>query len=115
MEEKIYVAREFAVSHDGEKIAATVEIEPKKVTPCVNGTPWDSWYEKIWSLKFSPDRRQVCAVLQDYKWNKVETYYPHWMEIVITVGIITIEVLAFRWIVNRMPILYDHQEYGKMY
>jgi hypothetical protein len=33
------------------------------------------------------------------------------MEVVITVGIITMEVIAFRWIVNRMAILYDHPDY----
>jgi Ni/Fe-hydrogenase subunit HybB-like protein len=46
-----------------------------------------------------------------YNWNAAERYYPHWMEITITVGIITMEVLAFRWIVNRMAILYDHTDY----
>lgn len=46
-----------------------------------------------------------------FNWNAPERYYPHWMEVVITVGIITMEVLAFRWIVNRMAILYDHQDF----
>jgi Ni/Fe-hydrogenase subunit HybB-like protein len=46
-----------------------------------------------------------------FNWNAMERYYPHWMEVVITVGIITMEVLAFRWIVNRMAILYDHPDY----
>ena len=31
------VVQEFAVSNDGEKIAAVVEIENKKAVPCVNG------------------------------------------------------------------------------
>jgi len=46
-----------------------------------------------------------------FNWNAPERYYPHWMEVVITVGIITMEVIAFRWIVNRMAILYDHPDY----
>jgi len=46
-----------------------------------------------------------------FNWNAPVRYYPHWMEITITVGIITMEVLAFRWIVNRMAILYDHPDY----
>lgn len=46
-----------------------------------------------------------------FNWNAMERYYPHWKEVVITVGIITMEVLAFRWIVNRMAILYDHPDY----
>lgn len=47
-----------------------------------------------------------------FNWNAAERYYPRWTEIVITVGVITMGVLAFRWIVNRMAILYDHPDYG---
>jgi len=46
-----------------------------------------------------------------FNWNAAERYFPHWMEVTITVGIITMEVLAFRWIVNRMAILYDHPDH----
>ncbi len=46
-----------------------------------------------------------------FNWNAAEQYYPHWMEVVITITIITIGLLTFRWIVNRMPILYDHPDY----
>lgn len=46
-----------------------------------------------------------------FGWNASERYYPKWTEIVITIGIITMGVLAFRWIVNRMAILYDHPDY----
>jgi Ni/Fe-hydrogenase subunit HybB-like protein len=44
-------------------------------------------------------------------WSRPEPYYPHWMEIVISVTIVTIGVLTFRWIVNRMPVLREHPEY----
>lgn len=37
-----------------------------------------------------------------------ERYYPHWMEVVLTITIVTIGILTFQWIMNRMPILYDH-------
>ena len=40
-----------------------------------------------------------------------DRYFPHWMEIALTVTIVTIGVLTFRWIMNRMPILYDHPDY----
>ena len=46
-----------------------------------------------------------------FNWNAAERYYPLWTEVVITIGIITMGVLTFRWIVNRMAILYDHPEY----
>lgn len=38
-------------------------------------------------------------------------YFPHWMEIVLTITIITIGIMTFQWIMNRMPILYDHPDF----
>lgn len=52
------------------------------------------------------NRINMCIVA--FNWNADIRYYPSWMEVVITLGIITLEILLFRWIVNRMPILYDH-------
>lgn len=46
-----------------------------------------------------------------FNWNIEEQYIPHWMEFTITITIITIGLLTFRWIINRMPILYDHPDY----
>jgi Ni/Fe-hydrogenase subunit HybB-like protein len=40
-----------------------------------------------------------------FKWDSPEHYYPSWMEIEITLAIILIEIWAFRWVVNRMPVL----------
>jgi Ni/Fe-hydrogenase subunit HybB-like protein len=50
-----------------------------------------------------------------FNWNAPERYYPLWTEIAITVGVITMGVLTFRWIVNRMAILYDHPDYESMH
>ena len=42
-----------------------------------------------------------------YNWNlpSAERYLPNWIEIWVSVTLVTIGVVAFRWIVNRMPIL----------
>jgi len=48
-----------------------------------------------------------------FNWNAPERYYPMWTEVVITIGVVTMGVLTFRWIVNRMAILYDHPQYGE--
>ena len=40
-----------------------------------------------------------------FKWDFPNHYYPSWMEVVITMAIILIEIWAFRWIVNRMAVL----------
>jgi len=45
-------------------------------------------------------------------WNVPDRYFPSVMEFITTLTIVTIGILTFRFIVNRMPILYDHPEYG---
>ncbi|RPJ82808.1 MAG: hypothetical protein EHM13_08420, partial [Acidobacteria bacterium] len=40
-----------------------------------------------------------------FNWNAAERYVPSATEILISVTIITIGVMTFRWIVNRMPVL----------
>jgi Ni/Fe-hydrogenase subunit HybB-like protein len=44
-------------------------------------------------------------------WSRPVAYYPSWMEIVITLTVITTGVMVYRWIVNRMPVLREHPEY----
>lgn len=46
-----------------------------------------------------------------FNWNQPERYFPHWMEIAITITIITVGLLTFRFIVRRMPVLYKHPAY----
>jgi Ni/Fe-hydrogenase subunit HybB-like protein len=48
-----------------------------------------------------------------FNWNLPadERYVPHWMEIWTSVTIVTIGVIVFRWIANRMPILNEHPDY----
>jgi Ni/Fe-hydrogenase subunit HybB-like protein len=40
-----------------------------------------------------------------YNWDQVVRYFPSWMEVEVTLGVICAEIWAFRWIVNRMPVL----------
>jgi len=42
-----------------------------------------------------------------YNWQVAERYVPTWMEIVVTLMVIFVELIVLRWIVNRMPILSD--------
>ncbi|MDP3064647.1 MAG: hypothetical protein Q8O40_15800, partial [Chloroflexota bacterium] len=46
-----------------------------------------------------------------FNWNLPGHYYPRWSEVVITISLFTLLVVAFRWIVNRMPVLRDHPDY----
>jgi Ni/Fe-hydrogenase subunit HybB-like protein len=40
-----------------------------------------------------------------FKWYAAVRYVPSWMEIVVTLGVISAELWVFRWVVNRMPVL----------
>jgi Ni/Fe-hydrogenase subunit HybB-like protein len=40
-----------------------------------------------------------------WKWYAPVHYVPSWMEIVVTLGVISAELWVFRWVVNRMPVL----------
>jgi Ni/Fe-hydrogenase subunit HybB-like protein len=44
-------------------------------------------------------------------WSRPVAYFPSWMEMVVTITIVTIGVMTFRWIVNRMPVLREHPAY----
>jgi Ni/Fe-hydrogenase subunit HybB-like protein len=46
-----------------------------------------------------------------FNWNGPERYVPSWMEVMTTITIITLGLLTFRWIVNRMPVLREHPQY----
>jgi len=38
-------------------------------------------------------------------------YYPMWSEIALSVGVVAMLILAYRFIVNRMAIMYEHPDY----
>jgi len=47
-----------------------------------------------------------------FNWNVPDRYFPSNMEFMTTLTIVTLGVMTFRFIVNRMPVLYEHPEYG---
>ncbi len=46
-----------------------------------------------------------------FQWNLEDRYFPRWSEFAITIFVVTLGLLTFRWIVNRMPVLYVHPKY----
>ena len=40
-----------------------------------------------------------------------ERYWPHPMEIIVSLTLVTIGALVFRWIVNRMPVVREHPDW----
>ncbi len=56
------------VSPDGESMGAIVKDEEGKLTCCVNGSPWEQTYEKVYSVEFSPDSRLTAITMADDEW-----------------------------------------------
>lgn len=48
-----------------------------------------------------------------YRWDSATHYSPSWMEIVISLTIIFIQIWIFRWVITRMPVLRDSPEWAR--
>jgi len=57
------------------------------------------------------NRLNVSLIAFNWHLPMEERYFPHWMEIGITAFVITLGLIAFRFIVTRMPIFYEHPEF----
>lgn len=40
-----------------------------------------------------------------FRWDMAVRYVPSWMEIVVTLTVLFVEIWIFRWVINRMPVL----------
>lgn len=47
-----------------------------------------------------------------YNWDKPVHYVPSWMEITVSVTLVTLGIVLFRWIANRMPILSEDPRFA---
>jgi Ni/Fe-hydrogenase subunit HybB-like protein len=66
----------------------------------------------VWTvLGIVVNRFNVCLVAFNWHLPSEERYFPHWMEIAISVFLVTVGIIAYRFIVTRMPILYAHRDY----
>jgi hypothetical protein len=59
---------EFAVSPDGETIAAPVVTDAGSFRVWSSGQPWEGEFEKAWHLVFAPDGRLTALVRVDDEW-----------------------------------------------
>ena len=48
-----------------------------------------------------------------FKWNAPVRYYPSWIEIWVTLAVISMELWVFRWVINRMPVFTEHPKAAK--
>ncbi len=57
------------------------------------------------------NRFNICIIAFNWHLPRSDRYFPHWMEIAISVFLVTLFILAFRFIATRMPIFYEHPDY----
>jgi Ni/Fe-hydrogenase subunit HybB-like protein len=57
------------------------------------------------------NRLNVSLIAFNWYLPMEERYIPHWGEIGVTVFVVTCGILAFRFIVTRMPVFYEHPDY----
>lgn len=69
------------------------------------------WTAGLTVLGVVVNRLNVSLVAFNYHLPASERYFPHWMEIVISLFIVTIGLVAYKFIVSRMPIFYEHPDY----
>jgi hypothetical protein len=43
-------------------------------------------------------------------WNLPHREFVHWKEVLIVISVVTIQILVYRWIVTRMPVLREHPQ-----
>jgi Ni/Fe-hydrogenase subunit HybB-like protein len=66
----------------------------------------------VWTvLGIILNRLNVSVIAFNWHLPSSERYFPHWMEIGISVFLVTIGVILYRFIVTRMPVLYEHTDY----
>ena len=57
------------------------------------------------------NRLNVSVIAFNWNLPSAQRYFPSWMEIATSIFIITIGVVAYRFIATHMPILYEHPDY----
>ena len=57
------------------------------------------------------NRLNISLIAFNWHLPSSERYFPHWMEIGISIFIVTLGLIAFKFIVTRMPIFYAHPDY----
>ena len=50
-----------------------------------------------------------------FNWQLPHREFFYWKEIVVLASIVTIEIVVYRWIVNRMPVHMEHPRYRGMH
>jgi len=69
------------------------------------------WTSAITVLGIVLNRLNVSLICFNWNLPADERYSPHWMEVGITLFVVTLFLLVFRFIVTRMPVFHEHPEF----
>ncbi|MBG0789532.1 MAG: Ni/Fe-hydrogenase cytochrome b subunit [Desulfovibrionaceae bacterium] len=73
--------------------------------------PLIKWAAGLTVLGIVVNRFNVSLVAFNYFLPSSQRYFPSWSEITISLFVVAIGVLAFRFITTRMPIFHEHPDY----
>jgi Ni/Fe-hydrogenase subunit HybB-like protein len=77
----------------------------------IKNLPLIKWTSVLAVLGVILNRFNVCLVAFNWQLPSSERYFPNWMEFGISAFIVMIGLILYRFIVTRMPILYEHSDY----
>ena len=62
------------------------------------------------TYRFILNRLNVSVIA--YNWNAAVRYVPKWTEVWVSVTLVTLGVVLFRWLINRLPILSEDPRFS---
>lgn len=71
------------------------------------------WTALLGVLGIVLNRFNVSLIAFNWHLPLSERYFPSWMEFVISIFLVTLGILAYTFVVTRMPVLYEHPEYSE--
>jgi len=69
------------------------------------------WASVLAVLGVVLNRLNISVVAFNWHLPSADRYFPSWMEIAITLFVVTVGVVVYRFITTRMPIFYEHPDY----
>lgn len=69
------------------------------------------WSSVIAVLGIVLNRLNISLIAFNWHLPSADRYFPSWMEVAISVFVVTVGIVAYKFICTRMPILYEHPDY----
>ena len=69
------------------------------------------WASVLAVLGVVLNRLNISVVAFNWHLPSADRYFPSWMEIAISLFVVTIGVVIYRFVTTRMPIFYEHPDY----